>query len=309
MIGIYPPWGNVLGLARTLIYSAIGLTLLLTPGWVLFTPLLGVEPQYGCEGIRNYTLFCSIPDSGLSFAQYISGSFMLVAAIGFYPALFAVPSAYIAFSLSLGTSLPDGGDQIASSLLILLTLNGLSDWRRSHWSPSEYLEHDQLSRVRIILGGSSLFLARLQVSIVYFFAGIEKLSSGAWADGSAIYMWIRHISFGAPEWLRPLLWHLTEVPLFSASITWATMGLEVALGVSLLLPRNVAVKLLLPAGVLFHVGILFAMGIASFAVVMVGALLILLPPPGSNMQSPTRMLEGFRSIFSRGGDKVLVSKA
>lgn len=279
-VGIQPPWGNLLGVARSFIYLSLAMTLLVSPPWVTTTPLLGVEPQYGCEDLRAVALYCLVDPSEVALAQFVSGAFMLIAAAGLLPAVFALPAAYVAFSVAFGTSLPDGGDQIAAVLLILLLPNTLLDFRISHWHVKMASHGNKWTQISVAVASMSLFIARLQISAIYFFAGVEKLSSSSWVDGSAVYAWLRHMSFGAPEWLSPVLLPLTERALISSAITWGTLVLEITLGISLLLPESIRIKLLLPVGFIFHLGIMFAMGIASFAVVMLGALIILLTSPG-----------------------------
>lgn len=278
---ITSPWGNLIGLAKTLIYLSIAGTLFFTPASVLATPMLGMEPQYGCSGVRSVLLFCLFETNDLAMVKNAAAIFMLVAASGIYPAIFALPAAYVAHSVSLSTSLPDGGDQIAASMLTILLAYGVLDWRKTHWDIFEPTETPRWLRSRVAISSVSLLLTRIQISVVYFFAGVEKLSADAWLDGSAIYAWTRHISFGAPEWLSPIAYYLTSLPAVTAGITWATVVLEIALGISLLLPLKIRVRYLLPAGLLLHLGIIFLLGIASFSLIMFGALLILLLPPGA----------------------------
>lgn len=117
------------------------------------------------------------------------------------------------------------------------------------------------------------------MSVIYFQSCVAKLPHAEWADGSALYYWINNYAFGAPDWLRPALSALAENPVGVAAMTWGPLVLEIALAAALLLPQRIR-WMLLPAGVLFHLGIAVVMGLWSFAFAMWAGLLLLLTPYG-----------------------------
>ncbi|MGW2270224.1 sporulation-delaying protein SdpB family protein, partial [Streptomyces yangpuensis] len=117
------------------------------------------------------------------------------------------------------------------------------------------------------------------MSVIYFQSCVAKLPHAEWADGSALYYWINNYAFGAPGWLRPALNAVVDNPLGVAALTWGPLVLEIVLAAALLLPQRVR-WMLLPAGVLFHLGIAVVMGLWSFAFAMWAGLLLLLTPYG-----------------------------
>ena len=50
-----------------------------------------------------------------------------------------------------------------------------------------------------------LALVRIQVAAVYFHAAVGKFSVPEWVDGSVLYYWLLHPTYGAPGWLTPML--------------------------------------------------------------------------------------------------------
>ncbi|MBT2544839.1 hypothetical protein J7E99_30065 [Streptomyces sp. ISL-44] len=72
---------------------------------------------------------------------------------------------------------------------------------------------------------------------------------------------------------------MVDNPLGVAALTWGPLVLEIVLAAALLLPQKVRWALL-PAGILFHLGIAVVMGLWSFAFAMWAGLLLLLAPYG-----------------------------
>jgi antimicrobial peptide system SdpB family protein len=226
-------------------------------------------------------LFCFVSPRHLELTHFLLAVVLLIIALGIFPAVTAVPLAYICVSFAWSCSLPDGGEQVASVVSTLLVPIGLTDPRLSHFSVSMTRERPP-AVPRVVIAAVSMILLRLQISVIYLDACLGKLSSPAWADGSALYYWVRHPNFGPPDWLSPLLLRVTSEPWASLGMAWGTLALEFGLGISMFLSVRVRLTVLLPAGVLFHLAIAVVLGISSFAVVMVGALVLLLVPPGSS---------------------------
>lgn len=273
------PWSPWIGVARTLLAASMFLTLVLTPFEVLFAGLATGLARGQCEGIRGISVFCLTGPGNAWIAYAVSLVVLATVASGFWPAITAIPFAYVAFSVVSAGTLIDGGDQVVQVLSLIIAAYSLCDRRRSVWSAPRA---DRDRPVSTTIASVASQVIRLQVSLIYLVACVSKLDTEAWPNGSAIYYWFRHPNFGSPAWLQPLLFPVTTVPAFSAAASWGTLLLEFSLGISLLLPRRVRLDILLPVGVLFHTSILFAMGISSFSIAMIGALLILLVPSGAS---------------------------
>ena len=92
-------------------------------------------------------------------------------------------------------------------------------------------------------------------------------------NGSAMYYVVRDPSFGASGPVGYVMREITFLPVGVAAVTWGSMVLEVLIAVLLLRGsrhRGVALAL----SIALHVGILVSIGLWSFALVMVGAMIV-----------------------------------
>ncbi|QES46504.1 hypothetical protein DEJ50_00130 [Streptomyces venezuelae] len=280
------PWTNLYGVARTLIALGTAGTLLFSSTGTLFRPVATLGDHPLCDGVKAAGAFCLVPSDDLQWVQWLCVAVLLVVASGWRPRWTALPHAYVNFSVYTGIAISDGGDQIAMNLVLLLLLPALGDRRRWHWSPNEEVPTSRSRKVWAVLGVSSLMMAQLQMSVLYFQAAVAKLSHAEWADGSAMYYWANDPSFGAPNWMRPLLDPLVTTPTWVAVMTWVPLLVELSLAASLLLPPRVR-QILLVVGVAFHFSIAVTMGLWSFAAAMWGGLALLCLPLGTSLRHRT----------------------
>ncbi|WP_016909596.1 sporulation-delaying protein SdpB family protein [Streptomyces xiaopingdaonensis] len=277
------PWGNCLGLARTLIALGTAATLVFSETDSLFGLLVNRGQAPYCDGVRAASVFCVAPDGGLEAARWICVAVCLLAASGWRPRFTCIPHWYVAASLYNSISIPDGGDQAASVLALLLIPVGLTDPRRWHWQPTQRAGEPSRGRAwSVAVGAVFTFAVQLQVAGVYFQASVAKLSHQEWADGTALYYWGNDLAFGAPSWFAPFVHLLTSAPLTVALLTWVPLFIEFGLFLCLFLPLR-ARPWLLAAGFLLHLCIALMMGLWSFAFVMWGALLVLCNPIGRHV--------------------------
>lgn len=282
------PWTRTIGLARTLIALEAALTYILTPSTILFSPAKGAL-ALRCDATISMAAWpCWLPESAVQPTQWAAGVACLVIAAGVLPFLTAIPLVLMLLALSSVSAAPDGGDQLAAILGLLLLPVSLADWR-VHWWSSRRLAVGV--RARSLVANAGLVLVKVQVSVVYFVACVGKFGSAEWAEGTALFYWVRNKVFGAPVVLRAAVDWVTSIPLFVASLTWGALVLEFLLAISLLLPLWFRMRALLPVALLFHLGIWLILGISSFAVVMWAALLLLVIPLGAEI--------GFRGAAAR----------
>lgn len=274
---IQEPWTGSIAIARGFLALAAGLTYLLTPASVLFSPVPGALASR-CGASAGWMAWpCWIPDSAVGGAQLAAGALCLVVASGWFPAATAIPLALLLIALPLASAAPDGGDQLAGILGLLLVPVSLSDWRLHSWRAPH---PGRLWRTRTFVAAWMLTLAKAQIAVVYLVACLGKLGSAEWADGTSLFYWVRNSVFGAPALLRPLAeWVTVQPPLLSA-LTWGTLVLEFTLAICVFLPTAFRLRALLPLALLFHLGIWLVLGVSSFAFVMAAALFILVVPLG-----------------------------
>lgn len=164
---------------------------------------------------------------------------------------------WFSFSLSrLTLPINNGSDSVLNLfLLIAILLPTNPGFISSKW-------HQRAST------GAHLF-ARLALSLIYFTSGYDKLTSVAWRSGAAIHS-VTNLTFHANPFL---LLNLSEFQFLA--ISWLIISFE--LGFSILIWFNKFRIPLLVMGVLFHLSIVFFLGLADFGIVMILCYAVFLP--------------------------------
>lgn len=279
------PWSNVYGLARTLIASATGLILAINPTWVLFRPLSGEQGIVNCVVpiTHNASLFC-LARSHLDFARIVAILILALVATGWRPRLTGVFHWWITFSFFASARVIDGGEQVASVLTLLLLPITLTDGRKWHWEhrAATPVESDSMAIQRLIAWFAAIAL-QIQVAYIYLNACIEKLRVPEWLDGTMMYYVFRDSLLGAPHYLQGMLFTVSASPLV-VMLAWPALLLELALGTNILM-RGFIRRILFYCGVLFHCMIAIFIGIPSFGLIMIAALLLGVIPIGWDLRS------------------------
>lgn len=271
------PWTNVYGVGRSLLATGTALTLAASAPETLFRPALGLPPAPYCVGPMNLSFFCLFPRDALWLARWVAVAILLIVASGWRPRLTAVPHWWISSSFFVSATIPDGGDQVAAVLTLLLLPVALTDPRRWHWQhPSSEATSTREQFARLV--ALSTFLAvRVQVAAIYFHSSLGKLAVTEWVDGTAIYYWQLDSAFGVPAWLREPVSAIVATNLGVVALTWGAIALEFCLALGLILDRRWRAYFL-PLGLLFHALITVTMGLVSFGIAMSAALVLYLRP-------------------------------
>ena len=74
--------------------------------------------------------------------------------------------------------------------------------------------------------------------MIYFQSSTAKFFVKEWANGTAIYYWFYDPSFGAPDWLLPIIKPLLHYSLITVFITWSVLVFELALCIGPLLSEK-----------------------------------------------------------------------
>jgi antimicrobial peptide system SdpB family protein len=293
---LHAPWGSGLGLARSLLALGTALTLLATPTRVLLSPLAsGITPPL-CGGPASYSTWCVVGRGHGEAARWLSIVILLIVASGWRPRITALAHWWVSWSFIASVTIQDGGDQITAVLTLLLAPIALTDRRRWHWQR----DADATVGLRMIVAHAALLLIYIQVAVLYFQAAVAKFGVTEWADGTAMYYWFNHATFGAPPWLRPITDLIDGNSVAVAAVTWGSIGLELALAAAILL-RRPARRVLLAAGLVFHDMIALCMGLVSFDIAMSAALLLYLLPVGHVLVAP-RWLARLIAAVRTGSD-------
>jgi sporulation delaying protein B len=265
------PWTNVYGLARSLLALATLLTLLADSSENLFHPLVVSDPGvFDRRALAGASLFHLLGNHLLA-AKLLSVIVLLLVIAGWRPRLTALPHWWISYSFASSASIIDGGDQIASTLTLLLLPVALTDSRAWHWK-----EIGTGTKAASIAAQTGDVLIRAQVAIIYLLAAVLKLRTEEWANGTALYYVWRSTTFGAPGFLRPLTDWIGQTVLV-VPLTWGVLVLELCLAAALVAPLRFRTRLL-PLALAFHLGIAVLHGMPTFALTMSAALVLYLRP-------------------------------
>jgi antimicrobial peptide system SdpB family protein len=269
------PWTDVYGLARTVLALSLALTLGLNDLSDLFMGGAG-ESHVGLQcsiSAARMGFFCLVGEPGAEFARWLSVLVLLVTASGWRPRVTGPLHWYVAFSFQANANVIEGGDQLGAVLALLLVPITLLDGRRSHWDPPTI----RVGEGTRLVGWWFFGLIRVQIAIVYFHAAVGKFAVDEWTDGTALYYWLLHPTFGAADWLRPAIEPLLLNGTIGALLTWGVLLLEFMLAAGLIAAKAWR-RPLLVGGLMLHAGIILIHGLVSFGVVMFAALILFLYP-------------------------------
>jgi len=271
------PWSNVYGVGRSLVALAHLITFAACSTTTLFHPVVGQSEVPHGDGIAHYGLFYLMRHH-LEGARWLAVIALLLVVSGWRPRVTGLLHAYVAWSFNNNASMIEGGEQIAQILSLLLLPVTLTDPRAWHWdAPPDMPVDGGAALVRKLVAALSLVCIRLQVCGVYFQAGTGKFTVQEWADGTAMYYFILNHTFGPAPWLRPLAMWICEHGAVLTCMTWGAMLIEVALAAALVADARRWAPFLL-AGLSLHLGIALLHGLVSFALIMMGALVLYLRP-------------------------------
>jgi len=265
------PWTNVYGVVRSMLALATLLTLLTDSSEALFTPLLVADPGvFDRSAVVGASLFF-LARNHLVAAKVLAVGVLLLTIVGWRPRFTALPHWWVSYSFAASASLIDGGDQVAATLTLLLLPVALTDGRRWHWQGTW-----PGGKAASIAAQTGWLLIRIQVSVVYLFAAVLKFPAEEWANGTALYYFWKHTTFGTAGPLRSVTDWIGRTALV-VPLTWSVLLLELCLAAALVAPLRFR-RVLLPVAVLFHVGIALTHGLPTFALTMSAALVLYLRP-------------------------------
>lgn len=269
------PWTDIYGLARTLLALSLAITLGLNELNDLFMPRgNGGNIGFECSlALSKVGLFCFAEEANAQFARGFAVLVLLVVASGWRPRITGPLHWYVAFSFQANANVVDGGDQLGALLALLLLPITLLDGRKWHWDPPVGA-HDERRR---LIGWWFFTLVRIQIAVVYFHAAVGKLGVTEWTDGTALYYWLLHPTFGVSDWLRPAILPVLLHGTLVALLTWSVLALEFMLAAGLIAAPQWR-RPLLVGGFLLHGGIILVHGLVSFSIVMFAALILFLHP-------------------------------
>src|SRR5690606_41724342 len=94
--------------------------------------------------------------------------------------------------------------------------------------------HDALPIFLKIICNSVFLLIFIQIAVIYLQAGVEKFyKTEEWRNGTAIYYWINHNTFGVGGNIQRFFNYLLQFPLIITTLTWSVIILEIIIPFSI----------------------------------------------------------------------------
>jgi antimicrobial peptide system SdpB family protein len=258
---------------RSTIALATIVEICFTTSTSLFHPVAGVAGPH-CETIRVVSIYClGGPSSATGLKHWALIAILAVVASGFRPRFLGLPHAWATFSISDSLTLPDGGDAIALITVLLLIPLCLIDGRRWHWTaPTAVMSTDFRA-----IGFVTSWALRLQVAYIYFDSAISKMGVPEWSEGTAFYYIVRDKMFGAAGLFDSFWWWMSKTALGTLSVTWGSIILELVIAICCCAGANWR-KLGLWSAIFLHLCIVFACGLVTFSLVMIGVAVLVANP-------------------------------
>ena len=223
--------------------------------------------------INQINLFGLLGYENLYLSKLISILVLLSVIVGYYPQITGLLHFWIIYSFHNSALLLDGGDQIAIILTFLLTPITILDKRKNHWDSE--MNQSFLSKY---IGHTLFIIISIQVSFIYFNTAIEKIYlTEEWKNGTALYYIFHNEYFGI--WNNIFLLPLSKTK-FVFFLSWWVLISHLSLSYLLFLPRTNKRRFIW-LGIFLHGGIALLMGLFSFSIIMIGALIIYILPYNS----------------------------
>jgi len=270
------PFTNTIGLARSLLALSLFMTLAFNDVDLLFSN--PNQDQFCLSVIQKFSIYCLFGQENFLYAKMISISILVISIVGIYPRYTGIFHWWVSISFFISSPYVDGGDQITSILTFLLIPITLLDSRKWHWKNSVKIT----SITKNLIANISHKVIRVQVCIVYLHAVIAKLELQEWIDGTIIYYWFTHITFGLNSFLRPIILPIVTNNILVFSTTWTVLTLELILFTCIFSNQNLR-YLMLFLGLFFHFLIFIVHGLGTFGLSMSAALILYLYPIDKNI--------------------------
>lgn len=226
-----------------------------------------IKQRQGIGGpFSRANLYLMMPDRSATIVVVV---ILLVVMSGFAPQISCLLHYWACFSFHNYYTVLNGGDDLTFDLALLLIPICLTDRRLNQWK-----EGKSKQTAGNIVAAVSMTAIWLLVAWLYFDAYYFKLFKPQWSNGTALYYYLSHYRVGAPDWLRSIDELLTTTQ-FVKLLTWGTLLLEFLLSIALLLPARFKRKLFI-AAIIFHFLIAIHLGLITFFIAIVAALLLYL---------------------------------
>lgn len=263
------------------------LTLAFNPDYVLF------PVNNGTISLNNdpYNIFLLFEN--ISCGIWVSNIILILVIIGIYPRITSILHVWVTYSITTSVLVIEGGDQIVFQISAYLLPLCLTDNRFNAWFIGK-----RKKMLSVYLGYLSYSLIIFQMFLIYFFAGMGKIGSIVWQEGTAAYYWFNYPGFGASYIISDILSSLLKNPWLVSSFTWGTIILELLLAILIISLNKKYSKLIFLTSFFFHFLIAGIFGLISFLFAMLGGIILAAQPFKLNL-SQHILLKKWKNIKSR----------
>ncbi len=270
------PFTDVFGLSRSLFALGTLITLICNVPQALFIKERFLAAHINIlEKINFFYLFGF---NNLYLSQLLAIAILLSVVLGIYPRITGILHWWVSYSFFNSAIIIDGGDQITQIITLFFIPICLLDARRSHWEKDVKIRSHYRNYLALLI----FFIIKIQISLLYFNAGIGKLNVPEWIDGSAMYYFLTDNTFGAPPYVKDFVFLLVTNSFIVWVLSWGTIIFEILLAASIFLnEKNKSIMFKL--GLIFHLLIFILLGLGSFFFAMAGSLVVYLLPLKKNL--------------------------
>lgn len=261
---------NTLTLGRAFLATSSIVTLLFTGIEDLFPSHHILELRENREGVMLLNFFLWFET--LTVPYVLSIIVLSLVLLGIYPRYFCLVHAWVAYSVFYTMLIVEGGDQINAILTLLVIPLCVLDSRKNAWKITDKPIKFRKGFLYYNAKYSLLFIG-VQMSVLYFNAGVSKIFTPEWVNGTAVYYWFFDNTFGAPNWLRYVAGPLFKNNVTVTIINWSVIILELFLFIGLFLNQRHK-YFLFALGILFHLVICIVHGLFTFSLAMMGGLVL-----------------------------------
>ncbi|HXU26149.1 MAG TPA: HTTM domain-containing protein [Bacteroidia bacterium] len=138
---------------------------------------------------------------------------------------------------------------------------------------ADVIKYPILKTVNITISNFAVLATRFQVIILYIAASYFKLLGQTWLNGTAFYYVLFNDTYSHP-WVKSLI---ISNSFFIHVITWFALSFQLLFPVLIWFKQTK--PFILIAGVLFHLMIIFVMGITDFGIIMLLMYLLFIKMP------------------------------
>src|ERR1700756_402105 len=209
------------------------------------------------NSLLNFLNCLEKPGMAQYWKFFVTGQILSIIACWFLPykRLFTILIYFFTINLYFKTILIQNAG--FNLLVIVLFLLVFMDEKASE------VKHPVLKILSITISNFAVLAARFQVIILYVTASYFKLLGQTWLNGTAFYYVLFNNTYSHP-WVKNMF---ISNSFFIHAITWFALGFQLLFPVLIWFKKTK--PFILVVGILFHLTIIFLMGLTDFGIIMI----------------------------------------